>query len=88
LPDSSIVPDFLLSANCGTKLFVNGQKVYDDMNICELSDFKIDDIMLDKGINRLALVLFGGKEDIKFNGCFVNKYGDFINDLKYRLTLD
>lgn len=88
LPDSSIVPDFLLSTNCNTKLFINGKKVFKNMNINSLKEFKIEDIMLDKGINRLTVVIFGGIEDIRLNGCFINKYGDFINDLRYILTLD
>ncbi len=88
LPDSSIVPDLLLTANCGIKLFVNGKLIFHDPGSGELNDHKIEDTVLDKGLNRFTVACFGGSSDILFNCCFINKYGDFINDLKYDLTID
>jgi beta-galactosidase len=88
LPDSSIVPDLLLSINCEAKIYINGKNVFDRKTTTQQEDYKIEDIVLDQGLNRLALVIFGGKEPIKFNACFINKYGGFINDLKYALTMD
>ena len=88
LPDSSIVPDLLLSVNCDVHLFINGTTMFEKSNVSQLEDFKIEDITLNKGLNRVTLVCFGGAEDIKFNMCFIHKYGDFINDLKYQLTMD
>lgn len=92
LPDSSIVPDIYMDINCLYKLFVNGYKYFDfddyKLSQDEQGTFKIDDVVLDKGINRMCIICQGGNEDIQINICFKNKYGDYINGLKYLLTLD
>lgn len=93
LPDSSIVPDVYMDINCQFKLFVNGQNYfnYNDYKVKSkkgMNMFKIDDIVLDKGINRMCIICQGGNKDIQLNTCFKNKYGDYMNGLKYFLTLD
>ena len=88
LPDSSIVPDLLLTTNCAIRLFINGTIMFEKSEVTQLEDYKIEDIMLNKGLNRMALVCFGGTDDIMFNLCFINKYSDFVKDLKYQLTMD
>ena len=90
LPDSSIVPDLYVNINSDYKLFVNGQCFADvtKENHTEALQMKIDDVILQKGINRLCVICSGGKEDIKFNMYFKNKYGDAVEGLKYVLTLD
>ena len=88
LPDSSIVPDMLLSTNSGVRLFINGHNIFECLDVNSMKEFKIDDIILNKGLNRMAVVFFSFYEDIIFNMCFINKYGDFIHDLKYHLTID
>ncbi len=89
LPDSSIVPDIALSVNSSFKLFVNGI-CYGDMEIDSegCMNVKIDDVVLDKGINRLAMLIYGGEKDIELNLRFINKYGDNLDSLRYHMTLD
>lgn len=88
LPDSSIVPDLYVDVNCSFELFVNS-KSYDNLIVEEdTNSIKIDDVVLDKGINRMCMICKSEDNDIKFNICFKNKYGDYMNGLRYLLTLD
>jgi len=89
LPDSSIVPDLYVKINASFKLFVDGHCYAD----CENPqgddlDLKIDDVVLDKGMNNVLLVCRGRKEDVRLNVCFKSKYGDLMEGLRYHLTLD
>lgn len=89
LPDSSIVPDLYINMNCSFKLFVNGYCYSDYANSnMECAELKIDDVVLEKGLNNMLLVCKGGKENARFSACFKNKYGDNVDGLKYYLTLD
>jgi len=89
LPDNSIVPDLLVSANCALKLFVNGRPYYSRAEASgETVEVKIDDVLLDEGLNRLAVVCQAGAVDAQFNLCFKNKFGEYLPGLKYQLTMD
>lgn len=89
LPDSSIVPDAFISSNCQLKLVVNGRFYFESTDgSSQIIDKKVEDIVFSKGVNRLLLVCKGGSEDIKLNICLKNKYGDFVEGLKYLCTLD
>lgn len=93
LPDSSIVPDVYMDINCRFKLLVNGKNYFDynDYKVqseVEMKMFKIDDVVLEKGTNRMCIICQGGNKDIQFNTYIKNKYGDYMSGLKYLLTLD
>ena len=90
LPDSSIVPDLFLDINRSYKIYVNG-KCYGENNInfCkEQAAVKVEDVTLDKGINRVCLICHAGEDDCKFNMFLKNKYGDSVEGIRYILTLD
>jgi beta-galactosidase len=86
LPDSSIVPDLFVITNCSFSLYENGRLLARQ----EASEgiVKIDDVLLEKGINRLLIVCQAGAEDLQLNAWFRNKYGDPVSGLRYLLTLD
>ena len=87
LPDSSIVPDLFLQVNCPFQLYVNGICCADEVDTPK-ETVKIGDVLLNKGINRLAAVCKGGAEDIRVNAWLKDKHGGVVPGLKYRLTLD
>jgi beta-galactosidase len=86
LPDSSIVPDFYVKTNCAFSLYANGRLMIQIENPAEI--VKIEDVLLEKGINRLLIVCRAGADDIQLNAWFRNKYGDPVDGLRYLLTLD
>lgn len=89
LPDSSIVPDVFVDCNCRIKLVVNGRTYFESTDVMgDLSDQKVEDVVLGKGVNRMLLVCKGGEEDIRVNINFKNKYGDYVEGLRYLCTLD
>lgn len=90
LPNDKIVPDLLLTTNSTMEILVNG-KAYQDIKLADgqTKTIKIEDVPLSKGINRMALILKTGKEDLRFNLSFKDKYGDFLTKgIAYKLTLD
>jgi hypothetical protein len=87
LPDSSIVPDLFLEANCACRVYINGRRIFCSQEQTQEA-VKIDDVPLVKGTNRVALVCAAGAEDVRLNLWFLNKYGDPLEGLRYRLTLD
>jgi beta-galactosidase len=87
LPDSSIVPDLYLTANCPVQVYVNGFCFANLENPPE-GIVKIDDVVLSQGANRFLLVCRGGETNICLNAWFKNKFGDYLTDLKYHLTID
>jgi hypothetical protein len=88
LPDSSIVPDLYLQANCAFRLYVNGLQISAETPESPQNVVKVEDVVLSQGINRLIFVCQGGQEDICLNAWFLNKYGDPLTGLHYQLTLD
>jgi hypothetical protein len=88
LPDNSIVPDLLVSANCAFKLFVNGRLYYSQTEVGKPVEVKVEDVLLDEGLNRLALFCQAGTVDAQFNLCFKTKFGEYLPGLKYQLTMD
>jgi beta-galactosidase len=87
LPDSSIVPDLFLETNAACRVYVNGRRIYTAETSLEGAQ-KIEDVVLSRGINRLALVCAAGEQDLRLNLWLQNKYGDPVEGLHYRLTLD
>jgi hypothetical protein len=87
LPDASIVPDLFVEANCIFRLYLNGRCLVDQTS-APAGVLKLEDAALLKGINRLAMVCYGGLQDIHLNLWFKNKYGDPVEGLRYPLTLD
>ncbi|MCP4166325.1 MAG: hypothetical protein GY759_10580 [Chloroflexi bacterium] len=89
LPDPSIVPDLAVGINCSFKLFVNGKCHIDYRDSSsECVDKPIEDVVLSQGTNRLVFVCQAGAEDIRLNVCFKNKFGNYMDDLRYFLTMD
>ncbi len=86
LPDSSIVPDFYIRTNCALSLYINGGLLAQRKAPADI--IKIEDVLLDQGINRILVVCQAGEEDIHLNAWFRNKYGDPVKGLRYLLTLD
>jgi len=69
---------------------VNG-KEYQNINLADgqTREVKMEDVLLSKGINRMTLIIQAGKEDLRFNLSFKDKYGDFLTKgITYKLTLD
>jgi len=89
LPDPSIVPDMEVSGNSSFKLFINGrcQAEYENPEGA-LVDLHLEDTVLSQGINRVMFICRAKNDDIKLNARFKNKFGDYLTDLKYQLTLD
>jgi hypothetical protein len=86
LPDSSIVPDLYVKTNCAFTVYANGKLLAEEEAPAE--PVKIEDVLLDKGINRLLIVCWAGVDDIRLNAWFRSKYGDPVGGLRYLLTLD
>jgi len=87
LPDSSIVPDLYLTANCPVAVYVNGH-CFADFPAAPQGVVKIDDVVLRQGINRFLLVCHAGDANICLNTWFKSKFGEYLTDLKYHLTMD
>ena len=89
LPDSSIVPDLRLQRNCSARIYVNGRMVA-DLGQPTAGDeaITIPDVLLWRGLNRVALVCRGGAEDIRLNLTLLDKRGGPLAGIKYRLTLE
>jgi hypothetical protein len=86
LPDSSIVPDLYVKTNCAFTLYANGKLLAEEEAPAE--SVKIEDVLLDQGINRLLIVCRAGVDDIRLDAWFRSKYGDPVSGLRYLLTLD
>jgi hypothetical protein len=89
LPDPSMVPDLEVTTNSSFKLFING-RLYSDYTHPDdsLADLFIDDAILRQGMNRLVFVCRTHEDDILLNARFKSKFGDYLTDLIYHLTLD
>lgn len=90
LPNDKIVPDLFLTTNSTIEILVNG-KEYQNINLADgqTREVKMEDVLLSKGINRMTLIIQAGKEDLRFNLSFKDKYGDFLTKgITYKLTLD
>ena len=90
LPNEKIIPDLFVSTNAGIKVFVNGRECLDGVvKNGQTRSFKIEDVLLSKGVNRVALIVKAGKDDLKFNLTFKDKFGEFLTSgIAYKLTLD
>jgi hypothetical protein len=90
LPNDKIMPDLYLTTNSNMKIFVNGKEYFNKtIDDGKSHGFKIEDILLSKGVNRLAIVVNAGENDLQFNLTLKDKFGEFLTSgIKYRLTLD
>jgi len=90
LPDSSIVPDLFVAANCSFEMWMNGTKYIDYKHAGgEPAEVKIDDVLLDRGLNNWFMVCYGTAcGEIAVSARFLNKYGDPAEGLRYHLSLD
>ena len=89
LPDPSIVPDMEVSTNSAFKMFINGLLHFEYANPDDAPvDLFIEDAILRQGINRLVFVCYTHEDDILLNARFKSKFGDYLTDLVYHLTLD
>ena len=87
LPDPSIVPDLHVRSSCPLRLFLNGHQL---LNLPEPPSgaVKIQDAVLLKGVNRLALICDGGAEGVKIAAWFLTRHGEPVPGLRSFLTLD
>lgn len=87
LPDSSIVPDLWIAANCEVTLWLNGKMIMEHASTGP-DGILIRDTVLQQGINRLALYCRAGQEDICLSVHFQDKTSDLLRGLRYFLTMD
>ena len=90
LPNEKIIPDLFVDTNSDMNIFVNGKK-YADIHLTDncTEKVRIDDVLISKGINRIALIVKAGKKDLRFNVALKDKSGEFITSgITYKLTLD
>jgi beta-galactosidase len=90
LPNEKIIPDLSVDTNSDMNIFVNGKNYADIHMTNNLTEkVRIDDVLISKGINRIALIVRAGKDDIRFNVALRDKSGEFITSgITYKLTLD
>ncbi len=87
LPAPSLVPDLYLETNCPCQIYLNGRRIGQAPASAD-GPTKIEDALLGQGINRLVLICDSGETNIRLNAWFKDKLGEFISDLRFRLTLD
>jgi hypothetical protein len=87
LPDPSIVPDLILRASCPVRVFLNG-RMLGDIPATGGDTVTVENALLLKGVNRLALVCTGGAEDVSISAWFRTKHGEPVPGLRSLLTLD
>ncbi|MFD0672695.1 glycoside hydrolase family 2 TIM barrel-domain containing protein [Cohnella sp. GCM10027633] len=90
LPDTSIVPDLFVTVNCSFEMWMNGDKYIDYKHEgSDAADVKINDVLLNRGVNNWFMVCYGAHgREIAVSARFLNKYGDPVDGLHYRLSLD
>lgn len=87
LPDSSIIPDLWLDANCPVTVILNGQTLLENAAPAT-GGLNAGDALLQRGLNRLTLICRGGGEDIRFAAWLLTKFGAPLTGIKTHLTLD
>jgi beta-galactosidase len=87
LPDPSIVPDLYVRSSSPVEVFINGRRLL-DLRKPAADAVKIEDAVLCRGVNRLALICTGGAVDVKISTWFLTKRGEQVPGLRSFLTLD
>ncbi len=89
VPDPSIVPDLTVTCNTAFDVYVNGRK---RTGLAEAptgtAQVVLEDVLLEKGLNRIFFRLSPGPEDLVLGAVFRDKMGDDLRDAVWRLTLD
>lgn len=67
-----------ITSECPYEIYMNGRLV----------TAPEEEILLAPGINRLIAIVRSGEEDFRFGMVFLNRDGTYMNDLRYRLTMD
>lgn len=87
LPDPSIVPDLWLDANCPVTVVLNGQTLLEN-TAPPAGGLYAGEALLQRGLNRLALICRGGAENIRVNAWLLTKFSEPLTGLRSFLTLD
>ena len=89
IPDPSIVPDLTVTCNTAFDVYVNGRK---HPGLADTPDGPVDvvleDVLLEKGVNRIFFRLSPRDGDLILGAVFRDKLGDYLTDATWRLTLD
>ena len=78
-----------MDINCPFKLWVNSELKTEikKENGIEVK-YLIDDVLLLSGLNRLTVAAYAGDKDIRLRPVFKSRDGSYINNIRYRLTVD
>ncbi len=87
LPDPTITPDLLISCNCNARIWISDRYIGQVGPSIQKAS-KLEDAPLNKGVNNILIVAEGAQEDLQVSIVFINKFGEFLKDLSYRLTID
>lgn len=87
LPDTSIIPNLWLDANCRVTVILNGQTLLENGKPCT-GGLNAGDALLQRGLNRLTLLCRGGGDDIRLAAWLLTKFGAPVTGIKTHLTLD
>ena len=89
IPDPSIVPDVTVTCNAAFNLYANGRKFEGFKTApAEPESIVLEDVLLEKGMNRLFFEIFPTDKDVVLGAVFRDKLNAYLTDAKYRLTLD
>jgi len=89
IPDPSIVPDVTVTCNAAFNLYANGRKFEGFKTApAEPETIVLEDVLLEKGMNRLFFEIFPTDKDVVLGAVFRDKLNAYLTDAKYRLTLD
>lgn len=78
-----------IDINCSFKLWINGSLVKEHCSTLPgIERVTVDDVVLISGLNRVVVMDKADGEDIKFRPIFKSVDGDYIDNIKYRSTID
>jgi hypothetical protein len=78
-----------INANCSFKIWINGELCAEQSeNKDEGKAHLINDITLQKGVNRLVINATSDKDEIRLRPVFKTTNGDYLDHLRYKLTID
>jgi len=89
IPDPSIVPDVTVTCNAAFNLYANGRKFEGFRTAPDgVRSIVLEDVLLEKGMNRLFFEIFPTDKDVVLGAVFRDKLNAYLTDARYRLTLD
>jgi beta-galactosidase len=75
--------------NCSFKTWINGELVKENLKTStDIERVIVKNITLSKGLNRFIIVAKANSEDIRFRPVFKTADGEYIDYIKYQLTID